>query len=1057
MNGQGFLQSQIFGIALLIVTTVARGAGVEVPTGSMSGEIVSPHATTRSIEISVVSDQYNATKDFQNTGVYEMRVPGGDWNYEALTRLTLVDAANGGRLTRVYPGKRQVLVGENEHAVNDYKVTGNIRVYLTIKGDEYDSWAWSDSVRVGGSDAKVAGTSVNPRIAVVPGNDLRVVGQVSVSGRYAGFDETYTRHYDFRSEAVDVGDYETRDLHITIEHREPEPPCSLTNTCSVNTACEDTDSCPSYGNLRMFGKVRMENMSDFIDWRLNVPGGQWTRDDAQMTRFERTERVTSNRPVRPGVKRLRYRGMDGGTRGTMLDVLRGQYVQVSEGETVPVDLSIDTGVVVGKLNVEGKIPDWMDRIFFNSRKFNNLPGDERYSRSSRNRVAVTLAQPYNHNYLTPGDWMVGNYLSASARLGGDIVRWSRSGFNDASNRIKVLPGSKTEVTRNMCLGESVMRFRDKAGGVMRVEQVQGQFHEPGVGSASFLHRGTKSGETVEIQVNAPAADYTAHARLRMEDGTRVSPPPIAVPIQCGVRSCADPDAPRITILDTPKANIVTNAESIEIRGTVRDKDGVSDVSINGNPAEVQPAGGEGEFEFRYDLPLTTGENLISAIAVDGQDYGCFNERSVFVDRWLPEVRVEVPDSEYFYQPGKFMALDVVGEDRGYGYRLDVLVDGDLIASRQGRADDGFATMERVSDSLIFFSGDHTVTARVTDRAGNSAHQSITLRGNRPPVADAGMNDTIEATGRHTVVTLDGTGSHDPDGDRLTYRWASSEILLQGVAPEVSLPVGTYNFELTVTDEGGEFHSDSVTVEVVDSTPPEIRAKELGAALWPPNHRMVHVASVVSVNDLVDGSPQSEVFVTSDEAAQVGGSGHTGRDWEVVKRDGGYDIFLRAERSGRADGRVYTVNVVAVDGSGNRSEWRENFHVMHDKRNPEPIRPLATTGDDVVPVTGSDVSAATGDGGVRNVAAPSAAVIATASAGNFTLPAVLESAGSPADPIVNCLTLPDAPGRVSGRSSPRDWRETGPWACCRSRAASTCSPRSCKQRTGYSAASDSCWH
>ena len=42
--------------------------------------------------------------------------------------------------------------------------------------------------------------------------------------------------------------------------------------------------------------------------------------------------------------------------------------------------------------------------------------------------------------------------------------------------------------------------------------------------------------------------------------------------------------------------------------------------------------------------------------------------------------------------------------------------------------------------------------------------------NIPPVADAAPDQTVD---QESIVTLDGTGSFDPDGDPITYSWTQT--------------------------------------------------------------------------------------------------------------------------------------------------------------------------------------------------------------------------------------------------------------------------------------------
>jgi hypothetical protein len=96
--------------------------------------------------------------------------------------------------------------------------------------------------------------------------------------------------------------------------------------------------------------------------------------------------------------------------------------------------------------------------------------------------------------------------------------------------------------------------------------------------------------------------------------------------------------------------------------------------------------------------------------------------------------------------------------------------------------------------------------------------------NEPPAAAAGQDRTLVRTRDSGAdVTLDGSGSSDPDGDALTYNWTWDGGTASGVSPTVSLPVGLTEITLTVSD--GEFtDSDTVSVRVLADF--KLRSSEL---------------------------------------------------------------------------------------------------------------------------------------------------------------------------------------------------------------------------------------
>ncbi len=213
-------------------------------------------------------------------------------------------------------------------------------------------------------------------------------------------------------------------------------------------------------------------------------------------------------------------------------------------------------------------------------------------------------------------------------------------------------------------------------------------------------------------------------------------------------------------------------------------------------------------------------------------------------------------------------------------------------------------------------GSYTFTLTVSDgEESDSDEVSVTVV-NTIPVADAGADQTLEATGATTTVTLNGSAT-DADGDALTYSWSNGA---SGASTSVDLAVGTHTFTMTVTDEQGATDSDQVTVTITDTTAPVISFNQETNSLWPPNHKMVLVATGITASDIVDGITAVQVQVSSSEAANGKGDGNTDSDYEIrTNFDGSFDVYVRAERSGKGNsGRTYTITMTTGDVAGNSS-------------------------------------------------------------------------------------------------------------------------------------------
>lgn len=277
-----------------------------------------------------------------------------------------------------------------------------------------------------------------------------------------------------------------------------------------------------------------------------------------------------------------------------------------------------------------------------------------------------------------------------------------------------------------------------------------------------------------------------------------------------------------------------------------------------------------------------------------------------------------------------------------------------------------------------------IAGHIENSSGNWEAAIWTIASNNPPVADAGSDRTLECTGDSTFVTLNGSGSSDPDGDSLTYSWSfGGTEIATGDSPDVNLPLGSHTITLTVTDPDGESDSDEVVINIVDTTPPVLDYTVETTTLWPPDRRMVLALSGISATDLCDPGPSLVVMVNANDlsangnsfgngvgnglgngfaygldntasgsekgagiattgnrrgdvdeirGAGIGGSS-TDSDWIIENNgDGTVDVYLRAEIGGRGigNGRTYTVSITSTDASGNIAEETIDVKVKNNR-------------------------------------------------------------------------------------------------------------------------------
>jgi hypothetical protein len=203
------------------------------------------------------------------------------------------------------------------------------------------------------------------------------------------------------------------------------------------------------------------------------------------------------------------------------------------------------------------------------------------------------------------------------------------------------------------------------------------------------------------------------------------------------------------------------------------------------------------------------------------------------------------------------------------------------------------------------------------------------------VADAGPDQQIPCAPASGIeVMLDGS---DSTGDPVEFLWIGETQDLTGEKPKVTLLPGTHEFELTVTDAAGNTDTDPTPVKIFVEAdePPVIVLTDYGTTLWPPNHKAYPYAAEDLVEEVIDDCsdvPNDAVHftrATSDEEDNGKGDGNTEND--VSFGFGCGEAYVRAERSGKGDGRVYELFLQVEDDAGNLSnEARFRVRVAHDE-------------------------------------------------------------------------------------------------------------------------------
>ena len=226
---------------------------------------------------------------------------------------------------------------------------------------------------------------------------------------------------------------------------------------------------------------------------------------------------------------------------------------------------------------------------------------------------------------------------------------------------------------------------------------------------------------------------------------------------------------------------------------------------------------------------------------------------------------------------------------------------------------------------VFPLGATSVTWRGTDDSSNSDTdlQSVTVVDTTPPSLTAPSDIVKECTSSlGTPVTLGAATTND-------ICWSSVAVSNNGPA---LFPLGMTMVNWTATDGSNNSTIVPQKVTIQDTTPPTLTVSVTPSVLWPPDHRLIRIRANISVSDICDPNPTVRLIsITSNEPDEGLGDGDTSSDIQgAAFGTDDRQFFLRAERSGLGNNRIYTIKYEARDQSGNTTIVQVTVTVPHDQ-------------------------------------------------------------------------------------------------------------------------------
>ena len=221
------------------------------------------------------------------------------------------------------------------------------------------------------------------------------------------------------------------------------------------------------------------------------------------------------------------------------------------------------------------------------------------------------------------------------------------------------------------------------------------------------------------------------------------------------------------------------------------------------------------------------------------------------------------------------------------------------------------------------------------RANASGLAIYAVKDIEAPVTKATVTPAPNASGwnnSNVVVDLKATDNAGGMVKQIEYyltgaQTSSTQVATGNTASLSIITEGVTTVHFFATDVAGNVESTKLLTVKIDKTLPVISGMPTTCTLWPPNHKLVEVATITAA-DASSGLATGGLVVTG-----LSNEPNNRVDPAIVispNGSGGFAVKLMADRLGTATDRVYTLSATASDVAGNVAKATATCTVPHDQ-------------------------------------------------------------------------------------------------------------------------------